>query len=226
MKMDLQALGNIRISTNARRQERKIRNRVQKQPKRDRATPYRDDVIENGISAVKWNHEAASTLGLIIVPEPQLGFEEYVKEFASSMAAMEYAIQQAAMQLAEENPTDVAGQETSHELELRARLFNFVRSHVIYSNSGSRDSARIKALNYDFLQDLVHSSPHFQNCLEFGRMIDLRLALLFDSALEFHARLAHSGEYRYELVQFIPGGICDPDRLKVQGTERNSFIDR
>ena len=223
----LRTLANIRITANTCRQEEKLQNRVQKQVKRDRATAYRDDAIQNGISAVERKHEAASTLGLIIVPEPQMSFEECAKELANGMAAMEYAIQQAAMQLAKESPTYVAGQEISHQLELRARLFDFVRSHLVYSCDSSRSIARIQHLNEDFLWSL-RSSPNFQNCRKFGRMTELQLALLYDSAFQFRARLVHSREYRYELIQFKPGHICDPGISKVQGTDgtaESTFID-
>ena len=188
-------------------------NRIQKQLKRDCAMARRDHAIQNGLSAVEWNHQTASTRGLIIVPEPRLSFGECTKGFANGLAAMEYAINQAAKQLAEESTAEVAGQETSHELQLRAWLFNFVRSHVVYSSSSSWDSARIQSLNDAFLRYL-RSSPDFQNCREF-RKTELKLALLFDCALQFRARLAHSGGFRYQLVQFQPGDICDPGLMKV-----------
>jgi hypothetical protein len=218
MQSDSKALGNIRIPTNTRRQEGKMPNRIQKQLKRDRTTVYRDQAMRNGFNAVEWNHQTTSTLGLIIVPESQLSFEECTKDLANGLAAMEYAIQRAAMQLAEESPTDMAGQEASHELELRARLFDFVRSHVVYSSSSSSDSARIEGLIDGFLRYL-RSSPDFPNCREFRRKTERQLALLFDSALQFRARLVHSGGYRYELVQFKPDDISDLCLLLVQGAE-------
>ncbi|KAJ5288334.1 hypothetical protein PENANT_c069G05384 [Penicillium antarcticum] len=190
-QLDVKAPDNIRNSTNTNRQEGKMSNPVQNQLGRDCAMAHCVHAIQNAISVVEWNHQTASTFGSIIVPKPRLGSEKCEFELANGLAAMEYAINQAAKQLAEESTAEVAGQETSLELQLRARLFDFVRSHVVYSSFTSWGSARIQSLNNAFLRYL-RSSPDFQNCREF-RKTELKLALLFDCALQFRARLVYSG---------------------------------
>ena len=88
---------------------------------------------------------------------------------------------------------------------------------VIYSSSSSWGSQRIRSLSHA-LRKHLHLPPGYQNCEKLKRKTDLGLALLFDCAAQFRAQLVHCGEFRYEIAQFQPGDILDPDFMRIQGS--------
>ncbi|KAJ5318700.1 hypothetical protein N7476_005120 [Penicillium atrosanguineum] len=129
-------------------------------------------------------------------------------KLASNLEAMEYAIDQAAIRLAEENP-----------LPMRKRLVRFVCCQFFSSNpivALQYEDPRwtlIKKLNEHILPP-SRSTPDFHE-LQSRSPIELNLALLFDCALETRAQLKTVRDFQCDFVRFMPGELHDQDVMRM-----------
>lgn len=104
--------------------------------KSTRAAFHRGVLKQKVVNERAWDKLIAATPSLVIFPEPDVNLSECSRSFADDLAEMDYAIDQAATQMATEpRMTSASEAELMEPVSyLRVQLFNFIRNYVLHSD--------------------------------------------------------------------------------------------